>query len=61
MNSDTSGSALWNPTTRQWSQKVIETIDKDLMRKLPKVSDSREFIGKIGKNFVEKYGFSKDC
>ncbi|MHA1338856.1 MAG: xylulokinase [Promethearchaeota archaeon] len=58
---DVSGSALWDPVRRTWSKKVIDAIDPELIDKLPPVKDSREFLGPIGKTFVEKYGFSKDC
>ena len=37
---DTSGMALWNPATRQWSKKVIDAIDTGLQDKLPPVMPS---------------------
>lgn len=58
---DVSGSALWNPKTKEWSRKVINAISQDLMEKLPPVKDSRTFIGDIGEDFVDQYGFSADC
>ncbi|MHA1728718.1 MAG: xylulokinase [Promethearchaeota archaeon] len=58
---DVSGSALWNPITRDWSKSVINAISPDLIEKLPPVKNSREPIGVIGDEFVNKYGFSKDC
>jgi xylulokinase len=58
---DVSGSALWDPVKRSWSKKVIDAISPDLMSKLPPVKDSRETLGKVGKEFVDKYGFSADC
>ncbi len=58
---DASGSALWNPITKNWSKNVINAISPDLFGKLPPVKNSREAIGVIGDEFVDKYGFSKDC
>ncbi len=58
---DVSGSALWDPVRRAWSKKVIEAIDPNLFEKLPLVKESREFLGPIGKEFITKYGFSKEC
>lgn len=58
---DTSGMALWNPKTREWSQKTIEAIDLGLKNKLPPVKPSDKSIGLISSELVEKYGFSPDC
>ncbi|MCP4760573.1 MAG: hypothetical protein GY870_02255 [archaeon] len=58
---DVSGSALWNPVTKNWSDEVINAISPNLKEKLPPVKPNREMIGSIGKAFVERYGFSKDC
>lgn len=58
---DTSGMALWNPKTKQWSQKVVNSISPVLMSKLPNLKASDKSIGFIGQNIVEKYGFSSDC
>lgn len=58
---DVSGSALWDPVRRDWSKKVIDAIDPNLFAKLPPVKENRELLGPIGKEFVTKYGFSKDC
>ena len=58
---DTSGMALWNPRTRNWSKKVIEAIDPDLWDKLPEVKPSHESIGSISQALVRRFGFSPDC
>jgi xylulokinase len=58
---DASGMALWNPKTRQWSRRVIETIAPDLMTKLPPIKPSDEVIGKISPALVAKFGFAPDC
>ncbi|MBN1351188.1 hypothetical protein JXJ21_17345 [candidate division KSB1 bacterium] len=58
---DTSGMALWNPKTRQWSHPVLNAISPDLMQKLPAVKPSDEFIGTISGALAEKYGFSPEC
>ena len=44
---DVSGSALWNPKTGNWSLKVINAINPNLIDKLPPVKDSRELLGKL--------------
>ena len=58
---DTSGMALWNPQTCQWSEKVINAIDPDLMDKLPLVKPSDRSIGVISEELSDEYGFSKKC
>jgi len=58
---DTSGTALWNPVTGQWSQKVIEAIDPGLWEKLPPVLPSDRSIGNISDYLVPAFGFSPDC
>jgi xylulokinase len=58
---DTSGMALWNPTTARWSRAVIEAIDSDLEYKLPEVRPSDESIGVVGPRLVERFGFSPGC
>lgn len=58
---DVSGSALWDPVKKAWSTRVINLIAADLSKKLPPVKDSRTVLGKIGKEFVDKYGFSNEC
>lgn len=58
---DTSGMALWNPKTGQWSKKVIDAIAPDLKKKIPKLQASDKNIGLIGKNMAQKYGLSPNC
>ncbi len=58
---DVSGSALWDPISKSWAKEIINAISPDLMEKLPLVKDSRIPIGKIGKEFVDKFEFSKEC
>lgn len=58
---DVSGTALWNPRTRTWSDKVIDAIDSDLKSKLPQVRESRVPVGPIGSQLAERYGLPKDC
>ncbi|MHA1332425.1 MAG: FGGY family carbohydrate kinase, partial [Candidatus Hodarchaeales archaeon] len=59
--SDTSGTALWNPATGKWSDKVINAISPDLKEKLPPVKPSDQTIGNISKELVVKFGFSPNC
>ncbi|MEE9431762.1 MAG: FGGY family carbohydrate kinase [Melioribacteraceae bacterium] len=58
---DTSGMALWNPKTKQWSEKIVNSISSTLMGKLPEVKSSNKSIGLIGKNIVEQFGFNPNC
>jgi len=58
---DASGIALWNPRTKQWSEKVVNAIAPDLMSKLPEVKPSEKSIGTIGRNIVENFGLNPDC
>lgn len=58
---DTSGMALWNPKTRDWSQKVVAAIDSNLWRKLPEVKPSERTIGTISEALVKRFDFHQDC
>ncbi|MFW6140010.1 MAG: xylulokinase [Acidobacteriota bacterium] len=58
---DTSGTALWNPKDKKWSQKVIQAIDPSLENKLPPVRSSCRSIGLIASSLVKKHGFSPQC
>ena len=58
---DVSGMALWNPKTRQWSDKVIQAIDPGLKPKLPEIKPSEKTIGSIAKSLVDKFGFYPEC
>lgn len=58
---DTSGTALWNPVSKSWSEKVISSIDENLAKKLPPVQSSQNSIGTISSDLVERFGFSPEC
>jgi len=58
---DTSGMALWNPKTGNWSKKVVDSIDTGLFEKLPPVRPSDKSIGCISQELADKYGFSPHC
>jgi xylulokinase len=58
---DTSGTALWNPKTKKWSERVIQAIDPSLQEKLPPVQASSRTIGVISPTLAKKYGFSPKC
>lgn len=58
---DTSGTALYNIATGQWSDRVINAIDPGLKAKLAPVRPSTKSIGKISKELVERYGLNPDC
>lgn len=58
---DTSGTALWNLETRQWSNAVCKAIAPDLISKLPPLTPSDEFIGTISAELCAQYGFSPNC
>ncbi len=58
---DTSGTALWNPVTGAWSQRVLDAIDPDLPGKLPPVKRSDRSIGTLATGLAEAYGLSDEC
>ncbi len=58
---DTSGMALWNPKTAEWSQRVIEAISPSLRQKLPPLKPSDRSIGTIGKQLADRFGFDPAC
>ena len=58
---DTSGMALWNPITRDWSKVVIDVIDPGLRAKLPPVKPSDQTVGKLASKIAAKYGLSTEC
>ena len=58
---DASGTGLWDPVNKRWSEKIINSISKNLIDKLPKVESSVKSIGVVSKYFVEKYGFDSEC
>lgn len=58
---DASGTALWDPVSRDWARVVVDAIAPDLHGKLPAVRPSRDLLGPIGAAFVDKYGFAETC
>ena len=58
---DVSGMALSHPEKAIWSEKVINAIDLNLLKKLPTVKRSDESIGKISESLALKFGFDKEC
>jgi xylulokinase len=58
---DASGTGLWDPVKKRWSENLTSIISKDLLSKLPPVSSSTESIGSISKELVKEYGFSSTC
>lgn len=67
--SDACGMNMWSMETadRGWNKKVLAAIAgeggvEELSRKLGNVeTDGGRVVGKIGKWFVERYGFSPEC
>ena len=58
---DASGTGLWDPVKRKWSENLTNVISDDLLSKLPSVSSSIESIGYISKELVKGYGFDSTC
>jgi len=58
---DTSGTALWNPATGEFSSPVCNAIHPDLLGKLPKVTPATASIGSIAPELAARFGFSTDC
>jgi len=58
---DTSGTALYNIATGEWSDLVINAIDPGLKAKLASVRPSTKSIGKISAKLVEDYGLNPGC
>ena len=58
---DASGTGLWDPVKKKWSESLTSIISKDLLSKLPPVSNSTESIGNISKELVNEYGFNSTC
>jgi len=58
---DTSGTALWNPSTGEFSSLVANAIHPNLLSKLPKVRPSTASIGNISPALAVRFGFSADC
>ncbi|MCP5064579.1 MAG: hypothetical protein GY936_19250 [Ignavibacteriae bacterium] len=58
---DASGMALWNPKSKEWSDKVLNTISPELSNKLPKVKSSDESIGFISEKIANNFGLDHNC
>jgi xylulokinase len=58
---DASGTALWNPTTEMWSDRLIRTIDPGLGNRLPDVVSSDRSIGRISRRLADRFGLSQEC
>lgn len=58
---DASGTALWNPSTGVWSERVVAAIDPGLAAKLPQVGPSDRSIGRVSPELAERFGLSPDC
>ena len=58
---DASGTGLWDPVKRKWSENLTNVISDDLLSKLPSVSSSIESIGYISKELVKSIGFDSTC
>ena len=58
---DASGTGLWDPVKKKWSESLTSIISKDLLSKLPPVRSSKESIGNISKELVKEYGFNSTC
>jgi len=61
---DASGTALWNPVTGAWSERVLAAIDPDLENlrsKLPPVGASDRSIGRLSPALADMFGMSREC
>lgn len=58
---DTSGMALWNTASGNWSKKVTDAISPDLHKKIPSLKPADQSIGLIGKELAAKYSFDPKC
>jgi len=58
---DTSGTALYNIVTGQWSEVVIHAIEPGLKAKLAPVQPSTKSIGKISARLAQQYGLNPEC
>jgi xylulokinase len=58
---DTSGTALWNPKTADWSDRVVQAIAPDLESKLPPVGPVDQSIGRLSSELVKRFGFDPGC
>ena len=58
---DTSGMALWDPVSRNWSRAVMDAIDPNLRLKLPPVEPSDRTIGTVASHLTERFELSPQC
>lgn len=58
---DTSGMALWNPESGEWSGRVLDAIAPDLGSKLPPVGRSDASLGTVRPEIAERFGLSPSC
>ena len=58
---DASGTALWNPATGRWSERLLSAIDPGLADKLPPVGSSDRPIGRLAPALADRFGLARDC
>lgn len=58
---DASGIALMQPDDLTWCRQLTDSIDPQLIDKLPLITPSTQFIGKISPFLANKYGLPEDC
>jgi xylulokinase len=56
---DASGTGLMNVKKREWSRRLADTIDKNLIDKLPELVGSDDLVGNINKKLAEELGLSE--
>jgi len=57
---DASGTALLNVRSRTWEQEILKFIDPSLPEKMPPVASSREGIGLLKPELVERWNLSRE-
>ena len=58
---DASGTGIWDPVTKTWSENLMNIISDDLVSKLPIVSSATKSIGYISNTLANQYGFDLEC
>ena len=58
---DASGTGIWDPVTKTWSENLMNIISDDLVSKLPIVSSATKSIGYISNSLANQYGFDLEC
>lgn len=58
---DASGTGIWDPVTKTWSENLMNIISDDLVSKLPIVSSATKSIGYICNTLANQYGFDLEC